>query len=97
MQTSFFFTLLAAAGVMAMPNAIHARDTTSTPTSSATPTSTTAEYCPTAPASCTERDGDLFCLPGEGVWCVYKDPMYGTPAFFPVNMTLPCPACIPEW
>ncbi|CAJ2507537.1 Uu.00g087230.m01.CDS01 [Anthostomella pinea] len=90
MKTSTFFALLsAAAGALAIPNVVEARQKSTTTTTPDLP-------CPTNPANCAaKQNGHLVCL-SNGVWCQYVDSTYGTPAFFPVDLTLPCPACLPS-
>ncbi|KAI0593789.1 hypothetical protein F4775DRAFT_576535 [Biscogniauxia sp. FL1348] len=106
MKSTLLLALLPAAGVLAAPNLMQGRQdssvtsiTTSATTSSVTSTTTTTSDlpCPTTPDNCAERqDGHLICL-NSRVWCRYTDPTRGTPAFFPLDLTAPCPSCLPTW
>ncbi|KAI1495363.1 hypothetical protein F5X96DRAFT_613193 [Biscogniauxia mediterranea] len=104
MKSTLLALLLPAAAVLAAPNLImHGRqdsDSTTTTTSSSTiPTTTTTSDlpCPTTPDTCADREGGhLICL-NSAVWCRYTDATRGTPAFFPVNLTAPCPECLSSW
>ncbi|KAI1505394.1 hypothetical protein F5X99DRAFT_367841 [Biscogniauxia marginata] len=93
MKTSVLLALLPA--VLAAPNVMVARQDTTTTTSATTTASDLP--CPITPANCAEReDGHLICL-NSAVWCRYTDPARHTPAFFPVNLTAPCPSCLSSW
>ncbi|KAI1633863.1 hypothetical protein F4809DRAFT_621626 [Biscogniauxia mediterranea] len=105
-STLLLALLLPAAAVLAAPNLMQqgrrqdsasTTTTSSSTTTAATTTDTSDLPCPTAPDTCADREGGhLICL-NSAVWCRYTDATRGTPAFFPVNLTAPCPSCLSSW